>query len=300
MSRSRRRLVLASVGVALALCAFDTDDRRIRVATFNIEMFPRLCTDRTAVAHTIAEIDADVLAIQEIVDAAALREVLAEASREHGRDWQLVLGACGGDGVSVTTGVAWDASRVRLVDARSFPGLMPDGDGECGTDQAATLAVVETSEADRLAVLSVHLRPFPENFDERKRQWPRVLAILDDAEDRWDADAIALGDYNTTGFSGKPTEERDFVEDVVARAGMELLTGELACTEYWQPLPPFSDVVPSLLDHAVTTGGDWDAPRVMGLCARLRCEARARPAMDPHWRTVSDHCPVVLDGTLAD
>ena len=85
---SRGRLVLASICVALAAWAMEGDDR-IRVATFNIEMFPRLCTDRAAVAHTIAEIDADVLAIQEIVDADALREVLAAASREHGRDWQL-------------------------------------------------------------------------------------------------------------------------------------------------------------------------------------------------------------------
>ncbi|HWB82406.1 MAG TPA: endonuclease/exonuclease/phosphatase family protein [Nannocystaceae bacterium] len=296
---SRRRLVVASLCAALAAWAMQSDDR-IRVATFNIEMFPRLSTDRAAVAQTIAEIDADVLAIQEIVDADALRRVLAEASREHGRDWQLVVGACGGDRLRVTTGIAWDASRVELVEARSFPGLMPGGNGECGRDQTATLAVVETAAEHRLAVLSVHLAPFPERFDERKLQWPRVLAILADAEARWDAEAIALGDYNTTGFSTKPSEEREFVDDVVARAGMELLTGELECTEYWQPVPPFSDVVPSLLDHAVTTGGDWDAPRVMGLCARLRCERTARPAMDPQWRSVSDHCPVVLDGALAD
>jgi hypothetical protein len=126
-----------------------------------------------------------------------------------------------------------------------------------------------------------------------------VLAILEDARERWDAEAIAVGDFNTTGFSDRPTKERAFVEDVVARAGMSLLTGALPCTEYWQPVPPFSEVMPSLLDHAVATGGRWETPRVLGLCARLRCEATPRPAMDPHWRAVSDHCPVVVDGTLS-
>ncbi len=298
--RARQRLGALALAIGALAWGLDERDEGIRVATFNIESFPMARTDREAVAATIAELEADVIAIQEIVDADALRGVLAVASRSAGRDWRLVVSPCGGKGDRETTGIAWDASRLHLVATRGYPGLDPSGDGRCGYDQPATLVVVADADDhdDRLAVLSVHLRPFPEQFEQRKRQWPRVLEILAAARDTWDAEAIALGDYNSTGFTTTPSEERDFVERVVAHADMELLTGELPCTEYWQPVPPLSDVHPSLLDHAVATGGSWDAPRVLGLCARLRCEPTARPAMDPHWRSVSDHCPVVIEGTF--
>lgn len=299
MPRRLRPVVIAVLGLALALLSVRAcAPEPVRVATFNIEMFPNPHTDRAAVAQAIAELDAHVLALQEIVDGEAMRAVLAEASRIQGRDWRLVLGPCGGDGFRVTTGVAWDASRVQLVAARGYPGLDPSGDGVCSSDLPATAAVVTTDGGARLSVVSIHLRPFPEHYEQRKRQWPRVLTILGALRREYGGEAIAIGDFNSTGFTTGPSDERSFVERIVADADMELLTGELPCTEYWQPVPPFSELLPSLLDHAVVTGGSWEEPQALGMCERLQCRATPRPAMDPRWRSVSDHCPVVVEAAL--
>jgi hypothetical protein len=52
------------------------------------------------------------------------------------------------------------------------------------------------------------------------------------------------------------------------------------------------------LDHALATGGTWSAAEVQGYCARLACLAIRADRMDPDFHRVSDHCPVVVDGTL--
>src|SRR5688572_398721 len=58
----------------------------VTVATFNIRMFPEPGTDHSLVAERLAELDASVIAVQEIRDARAMGDVLEDASRYTGRD----------------------------------------------------------------------------------------------------------------------------------------------------------------------------------------------------------------------
>lgn len=267
----------------------------VRVASFNIRLFPEDTTDRALVAQRIAELDASVIAVQEIRDARALGEVLEVASRRTGRDYQLLLGPCGGEGRFITTGVIVDALTWEVVEHAGYPDLRSDG--TCGVRQAGTLAVLEHRSGGRLGVLSVHLRPFPHEFATRREQWAQVLARAEEIDRRFDAPVVVLGDFNSTGFRGEPPEERAFVEGAVAAAGYGLPTAGLSCTEYWRPKDDPGAYRPSLLDHAVTTRGEWLAG-VRGMCERLACDPTAPEAMDPDYFSVSDHCPVVLDGRL--
>jgi hypothetical protein len=129
-------------------------------------------------------------------------------------------------------------------------------------------------------------------------QWRRALAIADDVERELGIPVALLGDMNSTGYlGGEPAEEPEFIREIVEEHELELHTDDLACTEYWRPKDS-ATFQPSLLDHIVTRGGDWSAPRVMGYCARLRCAPTTPDEMDPDFTLVSDHCPVVIDGKL--
>lgn len=289
------RCLRSSTLAAFALLAACSSP--VRVATFNIRLFPEPSTDHTTVAERLVELDASVIAVQEIRDARSFGAVLDDASRYTGRDYQLLLGPCGGEGQSITTGVVVDASTWQVLEHAGYPELHPEGEGTCGRDQAATLAMLEDRSGRRLGVLSVHLRPFPHGFDARREQWARVLARAGEIERRYDAPVLALGDYNTTGFRGEPPEERAFVERTIADAGYALPTADLPCTEYWRPSDDTGPYRPSILDHAVATRGQWQA-EAHGMCQRLACEPMAPDAIDPDYLVVSDHCPVVLQGRL--
>jgi endonuclease/exonuclease/phosphatase family metal-dependent hydrolase len=287
-SRGLRSWTLA----ALALSACSSP---VTVATFNIRMFPELRTDHSLVTARLVELDASVIAVQEIRDARAMGEVLEDASRHTGRDYQLLIGPCGGEGEHITTGVVVDASTWTVLEHAGYPDLDPEG--TCGRRQAGTLVVLEDRAGQRLGVLSVHLQPFPDEFDTRREQWARVLERLGEIERRYDAPVLALGDYNSTGFRGEPPAEREFVEGTVAEAGYRLPTAGLACTEYWRPKGDPGPYRPSVLDHAVATRGEWQA-EVRGMCERLACSPTDPAAMDPDYFSVSDHCPVVIKARL--
>ncbi|MCA9648689.1 MAG: endonuclease/exonuclease/phosphatase family protein [Myxococcales bacterium] len=268
----------------------------VTVATFNIRYFPEPSTDPSRVAQTIADLDASVIAVQEIRDALRMGAVLEEASRIDGRDYHLLLGPCGGAGERITTGVVYDAAQWTVVEHLGYPDLRSDG--RC-VRQPGTLAVLQDQERHRLAVLSVHLPALPHRFDERREQWNQVLARMDEIERRHPgAPVLALGDFNSTGFRGEPAEERPFVEEAVARAGYALPTADLSCTEYWRPPNEPESYWPSVLDHGVVAGGRFGEAEVRGMCERLRCQPTEADAMDPDFAAVSDHCPVVLRGTL--
>lgn len=268
----------------------------VAVATFNIRFFPEPTTDRGLVAERLVQTGASAIAVQEITDGAAFEAMLADASSRSGRDYRLVLGPCL-DASRLTTGVVYDANAWRLLHSEHYKQLRK-GEPACGDEMPATLAVLDDGRR-RIALLSVHLQPFPVGFDRRRGQWRRVLAILDEVRDTWTPDAVlAMGDYNSTGFTTEPGAERPFVEGILLDTPYALPTRELDCTEYWQPARPRGPYQPSILDHMVVSGGQWEPPQAIGMCERLACEPSAYEAMDPDFRLVSDHCPVVMHGRL--
>jgi endonuclease/exonuclease/phosphatase family metal-dependent hydrolase len=295
-----RPLAVAGVLAATVLGALALapgDDVEVRVATFNIEVFPSEHTDLDRVVDTIVAADADVMALQEIANPLLLQLTLASASQRTHRDLVVVRSVCDPQGWYVNA-LVYDAARWRPVVTRDYPALDPSGDAACTRgEQSALLGVFEDEDGHELAVLSVHLRAYPSGFPKRKKQWSRALEIARAVEEEFDAPTILMGDMNSTGFTGEPSEERDFVHDVVADAGFELLTSTLPCSEYWRTKGS-PDYEPSILDHVVAAGGKWSQPEVQGYCARLACRPTPAARMDSDFHHVSDHCPVVVRGTL--
>jgi hypothetical protein len=258
-------------------------------------MFPEPTTDFERVARTLVELDADLLGVQEIADPGALETVLQRVSSETGRTYRGVVSRCRSSKHGITTGLVWDASRWQLVEHREYPDLLPDRGIPCGASQPGLLGIFVDEHGRRMALLSVHLEPFPEKFEIRREQWRRVIAILEAISEERDVTVLAVGDYNSTGFTGQPPQEREFVQDVVKAAGFDLLTADLPCSEYYVP-EGGRDYLPSVLDHMVATSGRWSAAEALGLCERLACRVTAPGDMDEDFVRVSDHCPVVVHG----
>lgn len=292
----RRGLVTtAALALVGALASSLRCDAPVRIATFNIEMFPGPGTSVVRVAETFAEIDADVIAVQEIRDGFVLELALLHASAHGERRWRAVLSECN-RGAWFTPGVVYDAARWQLVESREYPGLVPGGPCTART-MSGVLAVLDDGDA-RIAVLSVHLPAHPQAFPLRREQWQRALAIAAEVERELGVPVALMGDMNSTGYrGGAPAEEPQFIRDIVGEHEFELRTDALDCSEYWRPSDSPS-YQPSLLDHIVTRGGDWSQPRALGYCARQGCVPTSPDAMDPDFTQVSDHCPVVIDGEL--
>lgn len=264
--------------------------RRVTLATYNIRMFPEEGTDRARLLELFLEIDADIVAVQEIRDEDALLAVLRAASARSGRELRLALSTCGGP-ANIKTGLVYDANAVRLLGTRQFKEHNADDSGDCAQKYRAALLGVFESGSERLAVLSVHMQhgPAPEQLAARKRQWAGVIAILAEARIGYDAEVVALGDFNSTGFQDDGNGERSFIEATLDRAGLSLATEEIGCTAYWQPSGRQGSYVPSILDHMVVSGR-WEAPTALGMCAALSCQQSSKAPHD--YERVSDHCPL--------
>lgn len=294
----RFRWLAVSLVALVGLASLDCRPQ-VRVGSFNIRMFPERATDLARVAETIAELDADVIGLQEIVEPSALQDVLARASASTGRDYRQLLSRCYDENWRITTALAWDAKRWTLIEHRDFPQLQPDRGQPCGRWQPGIFGLFEHEDGRRLGVLSVHLPPFVRNFETRREHYARLVALQSALTEELGVTVLAVGDYNSTGFRGLPEEEREVLTDLVDAAGFSLRSEHIECTEYYRPKEA-GGYLPSILDHVIATDGRWSEATAIGLCERLACEIAEPEEMDPDFFRVSDHCPVYVDGRPED
>ncbi len=283
----RRFIVSAICGLAaLTLC-----DRPgpVMLGSFNIRMFPEAGTDLEAVARAISELDADAFAVQEIVEPAVFRGVLAWASALAGRDYQVALepAHCPRRRGLHHVGVVYDAAKLTLETSRML------GEFTCPPGQPAGMyALLRASDGRRLALASVHFSASskPATITERMAQWTWLVEALPELEAELGAPVVVAGDFNSTGFLMEDHVERRFIDAIVAQHALQLPTAALGCSMYWKP-GKARLYEGSLLDHVLASDGlTFGAPEAFGMCAELACAPVSEaPAA---WKRVSDHCPV--------
>ncbi|MCA9658781.1 MAG: endonuclease/exonuclease/phosphatase family protein [Myxococcales bacterium] len=271
----------------------------LRVVSWNLRNFPGKHQDLELVRSRLAALDADVIAVQEIKEPAALEALLPE--------WELVISERGGRGHQ-RVGVFYDPRRVELLgeavehDALSLGGRVRP---------ALSTYVRGRAGGPDFHLVVVHLKAMRDGYDQRSEQWPRLAALVGELQTTGpgapDRDVIVVGDFNTTGPpGGDPGDELRALGDVLNAVGLRRLATD-GCSAYWDGPRRDAWQEPSLLDLvwisdlAEAAGGDARA-RAYGHCARHRCAAfrstDAYPDLD--FEKVSDHCPVVIDLALAD
>ncbi len=272
----------------------------LRVVTWNLRNFPDEHQDLELLRARLESLDADVIAVQEIKEPAALRALLPQ--------WKLAISGRGGRGRQ-KLGVLYNPARVELVGEPAEHDELSLG-GRVRPAFSAYLRARGGGPDFHLVV--VHLKAMTEGYSQRAQQWPMLASIVGSLQENdrggGDQDVLVVGDFNTTGPPGGDTaEELRALEDLFGSAGLRRLPSARGCSTYWDGPRRDAWQEPSLLDLvwvgdlAEAMGGDAQAA-ALGHCARHRCEAfrstDAYPDLD--FETVSDHCPVIVDLAFAD
>lgn len=263
-------------------------NRTLAVVTWNLENFPG-DHDVAKMAARIADVDPDIVAFQEVLDAAALDALLpgrtAHVSERGGARGQRL-------------GFAVDPEHTS-VGPRTEHAALEHG----GRVRPALSSHVRHGDVDFHLVV-VHLKATPAGIDVRRTQWAALAELVahlgSDGPGADDPDVIVVGDFNATGTDDMTAaEERDALGAVLGTVGLRLLAPEDGCSAYWDGRRRDAWLEPSLLDLVFVRGFADHAPRVraLGACAAHRCapvrSTDAHP--DPDVVATSDHCPVLLE-----
>lgn len=282
-----------------------------RVGTWNLRWFPRgthngknqdLHTDIAWLACAIALLDVDVLAVQEVLDnpeaRAAGLDLTSRLDQMTGGRFQLDLDECPGSGRQ-HVGLLWNAARVSLREPGPIAALNPSG-AACGLSLRPGFgAHARFIDGSDLHVISVHLDSgeTERDFEHRKTSC-KALGPLDSQLRARDPDVLVLGDYNTMGCAScepviSADDELRAFDATLQSFGLRRLEQALGnrCSHYYRGRA-------ALLDLAVAS--DSLRPRIAsvraaGVCEALRCEPPKRGARPLAWKTLSDHCPVVIE-----
>lgn len=270
-----RRIVIGLVIVIAVArtCTCRDDDRPppLRIATFNIEDFPKSARQIDGAFAEIARLDAPIVAVQEITDPAIF---VRAATERLGAPWRFAFA----DPANAPhhLGVLFDSRRVRHVATRIHD--------ETRLDEGRHKPVLDVEFAagrGRLRVLVVHFKAGGENQPIRHRQYAALARVVAEVR-RSGARVIVLGDFNATGDADRADLER------FARAtGVTWVTEGLPCSAFWDR----DDGCPrSRLDHVLATETARDVAAA-GACADDGCAWQDRCPL--YADEVSDHCPVV-------
>jgi endonuclease/exonuclease/phosphatase family metal-dependent hydrolase len=268
----------------------------LRVVSWNLANFEgaRSGHDLARIQAVIAELDPDVLALQEIKDPQALAELLP--------DWELKVSDKGGSGQQ-RVAIAWRADRVTLLESEEHPQLSINGRVRPGLSGYLR----GRDDGPDFWLLVVHLKAMPDALELRRGQWPHLVEIAAATAER-DRDLLIVGDFNSTGPpGGKPEIEHRELDLALGPAGLRRLPCATGCTAYYDGQRRDSWKEPSEIDlmwaRDLAESLTQDAKvHSWTHCAASRCRdfrsSDAYPVRD--YEMVSDHCPVIVDLVRAD
>ena len=309
--RHRAALAASVLLLAVAACTQKESDvtptaasSEIRVATWNIRYFPEPETDPARVADILAGLDAELIAVQEIRDEAALASLLADvnarvrsaAGTGGGRVYSYVLAESGGNG-GLYVGYVYDTLAVELSSVRTMWRLQMTEDLRPGL--AARVKSRRGGLDFGVIVMHTDSGVRDRDYQNRLRFLDSLSAVLPEFVAS-DADVIVLGDLNTMGreADGEVTavtaqQEIASLDRELEALGMRRLQNEPDCTEYYRGRGV-------TLDHIVVAAATREAPtdlvaEVLGYCREVKCAPLDPDDMPLDYRVASDHCPVIVD-----
>lgn len=281
-----------------------------RIGTWNVRWFPlgsesgKNLADRTDLdwlACAIAQLDVDVLAVQEFLDnpeaRAARLDLIEKLDALTGGRHRLELDECAG-GRRQHVGLLWNEARVTLDEVRSIAALNPAGSMCASSLRPGLGAHARFEDGSDLHVISVHLDSGeePRDFGHRAVSVRALASLLPTLRAR-DADVLVLGDYNTMGCrecapAVTASDELAQLDGTLRALALERLEHALGnrCTHYYRKRG-------GLLDLAVATAPLKERVRSVqasGVCEALACERPKRGETPRAWDVLSDHCPVIV------
>jgi hypothetical protein len=251
-----------------------------RVATFNIENYPKSPRQEAGAFDTIRELGAAAVGVQEITEPDAFAEA---ARRRLGERWRFVFAE---RGPRQRVGVLFDGGAFELLSTNTYretevyPGAKPTFEARLGPKGLSALGA---GPGEVLRLLVVHLKAQDDGLDRRKAQLKALRPVFERALGSGER-VVLLGDFNATSEA-----DRAELGALATATGATWASKDLPCTSYWARPDGCRG---SALDHVFT----WSAPRravARGPCESEGCDPGAHC---PIFREeVSDHCPVVVE-----
>lgn len=298
----------------------------VRVAAWNVHWFPdgvapgqgpiRHPTDLAWLACSLAWLDADVIALEELLTHTRGREALDEVVRRlsalTGLPWRASVSPCAQWDLQ-HQGFLYNSARVTARSLRNFDWVTgrTSAEARCDiTERPAYMGYFSVRGGADFHLGALHLKSGVDarSFGLRARARGLFDAVAADARAAVrDDDLLLVGDFNTMGCTADDCRPWvDSEEEVAAQAaavqprGFRQLAASQACTEY-------DGETGHVLDHVVASRSAREVPSraavtVGGYCAELRCAALPSRSTTRVQRDVSDHCPVLveLDGRDLD
>ncbi len=265
-----RWFVLVLIALVFVLRCRDDEPVRIRIATFNIENFPKSTKQIVGAFEEIKAMNAPIVGLQEITNP----EVFSTAAKRRlGEQWRFEFIETGSV-LEHRLGVLYDSRVVRHVKTRVHNGTRLEG------QQKPVLDVEFAHGKHHLRVLVLHLKAGGENHPVRTRQYAALRRVVAEVK-KAGQPVILLGDFNATGDADR--------EDLGA-IDLRWLTQPLACTAF---RTQYNEGCPrSRLDHVLSTQPAVEV-RAFGGCATDGCDWQDRCPL--YASQVSDHCPVLVE-----
>lgn len=265
-------------GIAGAFTLAQVDDRDggrpppLHVASFNIENFARSDAQSEEVFRLLREIDAALVAVQEIRNPRRFR---SDARERLGRSYDFVFANAGH---AQRVGVLYDRRRLRLESHHIHRETLIGRRAKPLLEARFT----QLGSGQRLTVFVLHLTSGAHRVQRRRAQLESVRDIVAAAV-REGQNVVVAGDFNSSSERDRTTIER-----WASAIGVGWTTAGLECTAYWRR----SDECPgSALDHLLTNLEASDVS-VHGACASVGCRPGAE--CPSYYYRVSDHCPLSM------
>lgn len=266
-------VALVVLGLRYA-CRTTVDAEAIRIATFNIEDFPKDDRQIDGAFAELATLDASIIGLQEIMDPERFEQ---ELHARFGDQWGVQF--------ERFVEVGYRHSGV-MYDKRKWNWIVTTTHDETrlGGNHKSTLEVRfgPVGGGAALRVINVHLKAGGDGRDVRARQYVELEKLVHAAQ-QGNTRVVVLGDFNAT----HDVDDRADLAKLAASTGLSWASEPLACSAFWRR----EDGCPrSRLDHVFT----WEPATVTvaGACASFGCEYEDRCPL--YSREISDHCPVVV------
>ncbi len=298
------KILILCVTTLISLTAFSG----LKLVSYNIRNFDyderqHIPTNKNALYTIIKGLDADLIGVQEIVNAPEFVRFIQQYFPQYG----VALTTCGGQN-NQKLGFIYNKNKLKITafsqDLR-LASSDPSQQGVCnmGSRPAAIAYFYNMADKYYFSAIAVHLKSGGQDRSIAKRQYQmKILSqIVSDIRTAGINDFVIMGDFNTTEYIFKGNIYNTFRRTIM---NMQLrdLSEYVNCTAYW-PGQNMNDNTfePSALDHILVSNrilNGYDPSRRVvanGHCATVQCRKATPQQLGLLFNEVSDHCPLSAD-----
>jgi endonuclease/exonuclease/phosphatase family metal-dependent hydrolase len=283
-----------------------TANASLRFSSYNIRNFDydersNTPTNKKHLVQIIDQIQADLIAVQEINDADEFERMI---DNNYNGKLKAVLSLCGG-AHGQKLGFIYNTNKLKLVkfeeDSRvSNPNSPAQSNCNNGSRPLAIGVFKMIDRNEKVVAISLHLKSGgrQSNIDKRFKQHKLINDVVNEYRAKGIKHVVIMGDFNSTQYIIEGDTKNRFKQSV-SQMGLTNTTKNISCSAYWWGGAQDSKQYPSILDHILISpsliGKKSVKVESYGHCKKLNCKVTLESQMGVSFDEVSDHCPLVTE-----